>query len=106
MSNPGPELFKAMLAFQSTNPSVAKGGFNPHFGSKYITLEDLTAVARGCNAHGLVFYQYLDGGEFDQDDRHKDFTADARVLANGTPHSYRDWHRVARQKQKLKKLQI
>ena len=44
--------------------------------------------------------QYLDGGEFDQDDRHKDFTADARVLANGTPHSYRDWHRVARQKQK------
>ena len=33
--------------------------------------------------------QYLDGGEFDQDD----------VLADGTPHSYRDWHRVARQKQ-------
>ena len=33
--------------------------------------------------------QYLDGGEFDQDD----------VLSNGTPHSYRDWHRVARQKQ-------
>ena len=62
MSNPGPELFKAMLAFQATNPSVAKGGYNPHFGSKYITLEDLTAVARGCNAHGLVFYQYLDGG--------------------------------------------
>jgi len=62
MSNPGPELFKAMLAFQATNPSVAKGGYNPHFKSHYITLEDLTAVARGCNAHGLVFYQYLDGG--------------------------------------------
>jgi len=62
MSNPGPELFKAMLAFQATNPSVTKGGYNPHFKSHYITLEDLTAVARGCNKHGLVFYQYLDGG--------------------------------------------
>lgn len=62
MSNPGPELFKAMLAFQSTNPSVSKEGYNPHFKSNYITLEGLTAVARGCNAHGLVFYQYLDGG--------------------------------------------
>lgn len=62
MSNPGPELFKAMLAFQSTNPSVSKEGYNPHFKSNYITLEGLTAVARGCNAHGLVFYQYLEGG--------------------------------------------
>jgi hypothetical protein len=62
MGNPGPELFKAMLAFQSTNPRVAKSGDNPHFRSKYITLEDLTSVARECNKHGLVFYQYLDGG--------------------------------------------
>ena len=58
MSNPGPELFKAMLAFQATNPSVAKGGNNPHFRSKYITLEDLTSVARACNQHGLVFWHH------------------------------------------------
>ena len=68
MSNPGPELFKALLAFQATNPSVAKGGDNPHFRSKYITLEDLTSVARRCNAHGLIFYHHLDsdegGGDF------------------------------------------
>ena len=68
MSNPGPELFKALLAFQATNPSVAKGGDTPHFRSKYITLEDLTSVARRCNAHGLIFYHHLDsddnGGDF------------------------------------------
>ena len=58
MSNPGPELFKAMLAFQSTNPRVDKGGSNPHFRSKYITLEDLTSVARACNQHGLVFWHH------------------------------------------------
>ena len=63
MSNPGPELFKAMLAFQSTNPRVAKSGDNPHFRSKYITLEDLTSVARECNKHGLVIYHYMDGSE-------------------------------------------
>lgn len=63
MSNPGPELFKALLAFQATNPSVAKEGYNPHFGSNYITLEGLTSIARRCNAHGLVFYQYLDGDD-------------------------------------------
>ena len=58
MSNPGPELFKAMLAFQSTNPRVDKGGNTPHFRSKYITLEDLTSVARACNKHGLVFWHH------------------------------------------------
>jgi len=58
MSNPGPELFKAMLAFQATNPRVDKGGSNPHFRSKYITLEDLTSVARACNQHGLVFWHH------------------------------------------------
>ena len=58
MSNPGPELFKAMLAFQSTNPRADKGGNNPHFRSKYITLEDLTSVARACNKHGLVFWHH------------------------------------------------
>ena len=58
MSNPGPELFKAMLAFQSTNPRVDKWGNNPHFRSKYITLEDLTSVARACNKHGLVFWHH------------------------------------------------
>ena len=63
MSNPGPELFKAMLAFQSTNPRVGKSGDNPHFRSKYITLEDLTSVARECNKHGLVIYHYMDGSE-------------------------------------------
>ena len=56
MSNPGPELFKALMAFQATNPRVAKSGDNPHFRSKYITLEDLTSVARACNKHGLVFF--------------------------------------------------
>ncbi len=56
MNNPGPELFTAMLAFQSTNPGVEKGGKNPHFRSSYITLEDLTSVARACNQHGLVFF--------------------------------------------------
>ena len=63
MSNPGPERFKAMLAFQSTNPRVAKSGDNPQFRSKYITLEDLTSVARECNKHGLVIYHYMDGSE-------------------------------------------
>jgi len=52
-----------MLAFQSTNPRVAKSGDNPHFRSKYITLEDLTSVARECNKHGLVIYHYMDGSE-------------------------------------------
>ena len=63
MSNPGPELFKALLAFQATNPSVAKGGDNPHFRSKYITLEDLTSVARACNKHGLIFYHHMDSDD-------------------------------------------
>jgi len=68
MSNAGPELFKAMLAFQSTNPRVDKGGNNPHFRSKYITLEDLTSVARACNKHGLVFWHHQveeDGASFE-----------------------------------------
>ena len=63
MSNQGNELFKAMLAFQSTNPGVKKGGKNPHFGSDYITLEDLTSVVRGANEFGLFVFHHQERDE-------------------------------------------
>ena len=63
MSNPGPELFKAIAAFQATKPKAAMDGKNPHFRSRYATLESVTDTARQATKHGLSVIQLVNGDE-------------------------------------------
>jgi hypothetical protein len=63
MSNPGPELFKAIAAFQATKPKAAMDGKNPHFRSRYATLESVTDTARQATKHGLSAIQLVNGDE-------------------------------------------
>ena len=63
MSNPGPELFKAIAAFQATKPKAAMDGNNPHFRSRYATLESVTDTARQATKHGLSVIQLVNGDE-------------------------------------------
>ena len=63
MSNPGPELFKAIAAFQATRPKAAMDGTNPHFRSRYATLESVTDTARQATKHGLSAIQLVNGDE-------------------------------------------
>jgi|TARA_Y100000289_G_scaffold20293_1_gene19548 hypothetical protein len=63
MSNPGPELFKAIAAFQATKPKAAMDGNNPHFRSRYATLESVTDTARQATKHGLSAIQLVNGDE-------------------------------------------
>ena len=61
MSNAGPELFKAIAAFQATKPKAAMDGTNPHFRSRYATLESVTDTARQATKHGLSVIQLVNG---------------------------------------------
>jgi len=61
--NPGPNIFKAIAAFQATNPVARMDGTNPHFRSKYITLEGVVEVARKATEHGLSVVQLVNGDE-------------------------------------------
>ena len=63
MSNPGPDLFKAIAAFQATKPKAAMDGKNPHFRSRYATLESVTDTARQATKHGLSVIQLVNGDE-------------------------------------------
>lgn len=58
--NVDPKNFdEAMLAFQKLAVSATKDGKNPHFKSKYSTLEEVMAAARQGNQFGLFFMQPL-----------------------------------------------
>jgi hypothetical protein len=51
-------LTKALLVVQKEAPKIQKTAINPHFRSKYVSLETLTAqVLPILNAHGLVLLQ-------------------------------------------------
>jgi len=55
----GPELFKALAAFQKTKPVAKMDAVNPHFKSKYATLASVTDAAQGAAAHGLSIVQLV-----------------------------------------------
>ena len=55
----GPELFKALAAFQKTKPVAKMDAVNPHFKSKYATLASVTDAAQGAAAHGLSVVQLV-----------------------------------------------
>ena len=61
--NPGPKLFKALCAFQATNPKALMNKVNPHFKSNYAPLEQVMAVAHSMTAHGLCVSQLVSGEE-------------------------------------------
>lgn len=63
IGNPGPSLFKALAAFQATKPKAAMDGKNPHFRSRYATLESVTNTARQATKHGLSVIQLVNGDE-------------------------------------------
>lgn len=52
------EIWKALLAVQKEAPALQRDGLNPHFRSKYVTLETvMDAVLPILNRHGLVLMQ-------------------------------------------------
>lgn len=52
-------LAQALLAFQADAPALQRDAINPHFRSKFISLESLmTAVVPVANKHGLVITQF------------------------------------------------
>ena len=54
-SRPPVNLYKAILAAQAKFPTVRKNGENPHFKSKYATLDEIwEAVKEPLNAAGLI----------------------------------------------------
>jgi hypothetical protein len=54
-----PKLFKALLAFQKTPPTISKDGANPHFRSKYATLDNIMKETLPLlNKNGLVVTQH------------------------------------------------
>lgn len=55
----GPDLFKALAAFQGARPTAKMDGVNPHFKSKYATLASVTDAARGAAEHGLSVVQLV-----------------------------------------------
>ena len=55
MSNPPVNLYKAILKAQAKIETVRKNGENPHFKSKYATLDEVWETVRGAlNAAGLI----------------------------------------------------
>lgn len=51
---------EALIAWHKTKPTASKGGNNPHFRSKYATLEEVIAVAETATEFGLTFTQLTD----------------------------------------------
>jgi len=54
------ELAKSLAAWQSSNPTAAMSGKNPHFKSRFSTLQDIVDCARTATAHGICFTQEVD----------------------------------------------
>lgn len=53
-----PELAKALLAVQQEAPAIQSDGINPHFKSRYVTLESLMrSILPVLNKHGVVLIQ-------------------------------------------------
>lgn len=52
-------IYKALLAYQKENLTVSRDAINPHFKSKYATLENINkTVLPALNKHGLVITQH------------------------------------------------
>lgn len=51
---------EALIAFHKTKPTAVKSGSNPHFRSKYATLEEVIATAETAAEFGLTFTQLID----------------------------------------------
>ena len=51
---------EALIAFHKTKPTAVKSGSNPHFRSKYATLEEVIATAETAAEFGLTFPQLID----------------------------------------------
>ena len=52
------DLYKALLEVQRNAPALQKGSINPHFGSQYISLEDLMeAILPVLNDHDFLLIQ-------------------------------------------------
>nr|BAR32540.1 hypothetical protein [uncultured Mediterranean phage uvMED] len=51
---------EALIAFHKTKPTAVKSGSNPHFRSKYATLEEVIATAETASEFGLTFTQLID----------------------------------------------
>lgn len=54
------ELAKSLAAWQASNPAAAMSGKNPHFKSRFSTLQDIVDCARTATAHGICFTQEVD----------------------------------------------
>lgn len=57
------ELAKSLAAWQSSLPSAAMSGKNPHYKSRFSTLQDIVDCARSATAHGICFTQEVDFDE-------------------------------------------
>lgn len=56
------QIAEALVKFQNEVEAVPKSGLNPHFRSKYSTLDDIWNTVRGCMAkHGLSISQFPSG---------------------------------------------
>jgi hypothetical protein len=51
---------EALIAWHKTEPTASKSGSNPHFRSKYATLEEVIATAESATKFGLTFTQLTD----------------------------------------------
>lgn len=56
-------ITKALIQFHNTGASAKKAGSNPHFRSKYATLEEVIDTARQAGQFGLSFTQLIDFDE-------------------------------------------
>ena len=54
------DLAKSLAAWQASNPTAAMSGKNPHFKSRFSTLQDIVDCARSAAAHGIAFTQEVD----------------------------------------------
>ncbi len=54
------ELAKSLAEWQAGNPAAAMSGKNPHFKSRFSTLQDIVDCARSATAHGICFTQEVD----------------------------------------------
>ena len=57
------DLAKSLAAWQASKPAAAMNGKNPHFKSRFSTLQDIVDCARGAAAHGIAFTQEVDFDE-------------------------------------------